>query len=121
MYNYSLKLTYRDVDSDTTYRKELLEVFYIKEYNAEINNSIDKLYAKHGEFFKDIVECIKKNDKLAIVRELDDKTCFMFLFSWEYFYETHEVLQLINTHSHIAPHYFVKKQILLNKILSNKK
>jgi uncharacterized coiled-coil DUF342 family protein len=117
MYNYSLKLTYRDVDSDTTYRKELLEVFDIKKYNAEINNRIDTLHAKHGEFFKDIVECIKKNDKLSIVRDLDDKTCFMILFSWEYFYETHEILGLINTNVDFA----VKKQILLDKILSQKK
>ena len=38
MYNYSINLTYLDIDDDkqdTQYRKELLDVFSIKHYEHE--------------------------------------------------------------------------------------
>ena len=43
MYNYSLKLTYYESDSDTIYRKELLNAFKLKEYDFnKITNVLDE-------------------------------------------------------------------------------
>jgi|TARA_B100000795_G_scaffold93235_2_gene68226 hypothetical protein len=117
MYNYLLELTYKDIDSDEVYRNELLDVFGLSEYNDEVNKNIDNLYTEHAEFFKDVIISIRKHNRLSMVRELDENTAFMFLFSWEYFYETHEVLKAINSNHDTL----IKKQILLDKILSDKK
>ena len=40
MYNYSAKLTYHNSDNDTVYRKELLDCFYLKEYDDRFRKII---------------------------------------------------------------------------------
>ncbi len=117
MYNYSLKLTYPN-ENDTVYRKELLEVFHLKEYTDEINHYIDKLYDKVKADYTDIIKCLHENDPLMRFRNTDTEGCFMILFSWQYFYDNHQLLQAIFTKS---DDILVRKTNLINKIISNKK
>ena len=44
MYNYSLKLNYMESDSDTLYRKEILNAFNLTEYSDKINVEIMILF-----------------------------------------------------------------------------
>lgn len=121
MYNYSLKLTYRDQD-DTIYRKEILETFDLKVYTDEINKCIDELYKLHKEHYHDIVKSIREYHPMALVGlafgKMKDEECFMLLFSWDYFYENHQYLHsIINNLDDIL----VRKNTLIDKIISNKK
>ena len=44
MYKFNYKLTYNESDDDDVYRKELLDVFFLKEYNGEkINSTVNKI------------------------------------------------------------------------------
>jgi len=117
MYNYSLKLTYRD-QNDTVYRKELLEAFFLKEYTDKINKLIDDLYKSTLGEYSDIIKCLHENDTLTALGGLDESVSFMILFSWEYFYENHALLQSIIKKS---DDILVKKTALIDKIISNKK
>ena len=98
MYNYSIKLDYinrSDDETDTQYRKEILAVFDLKEYSNEIIEKQDLLFSKVEKEYDEILEYLKKNDRLALIRNITKKDCFMILFSWEYFYHNHLLLQAI--------------------------
>ena len=98
MYNYSIKLDYinrSNDESDTQYRKEILSVFDLKEYSNEIIEKQDLLFSKVEKEYDEILEYLKKNDRLALIRNITKKDCFMILFSWEYFYHNHLLLQAI--------------------------
>ena len=87
MYNYSIKLDYinrSDDETDTQYRKEILAVFDLKEYSNEIIEKQDLLFSKVEKEYDEILEYLKKNDRLALIRNITKKDCFMILFSWEY-------------------------------------
>ena len=44
MYDFTYKLTYNESDDDDVYRKELLDVFLLKEYNGDkINNTVNNI------------------------------------------------------------------------------
>jgi hypothetical protein len=117
MYNYSLKLTYRK-KNDTIYRKELLEAFHLKEYTDKINERIDDLYKTIKNDYSDIIKCLHENDPLTSFGSIDEAGCFMILFSWQYFYENHSLIQSIFQKS---DDILVKKKTLIDKIISNKK
>ena len=99
MYNYSIKLTYKDLESeeesDTQYRKELLAVFEMEEYTAGILEKQDDLFEKISHHYSDIISLIRNNDRLALIRNLTDKDCFMILFSWDYFNLNHNLISSI--------------------------
>lgn len=99
MYNYSIKLTYKDLESDeasdTQYRKELLAVFDMEEYTEEILEKQDNLFEKINHHYSDIISLIRNNDRLALIRNLTDKDCFMILFSWDYFNLNHNLISSI--------------------------
>jgi hypothetical protein len=121
MYNYSLNLTYRD-NNDTVYRKEILETFNLKEYSNKINEEIDNLYEIHKNYYIDIIKSIQEYHPMALASlafgKMKDKECFMVLFSWDYFYENHQYLHsIINNLDDIL----VRKNTLIDKIISNKK
>ena len=117
MYNYSLKLTYPN-ENDTVYRKELLEAFHLTEYTDQINRHIDNLYEKVKEHYTDIIQCLNENDPLMQFGKTNTEDCFMILFSWQYFSDNHELLRAIFTKS---DDILVRKNNLINKIISNKK
>jgi hypothetical protein len=98
MYNYSIQLTYKNLDeehSDTQYRKELLDVFDMKEYNEEMIVKQDKLYERLKEEYSEITNYIINNDRLALIRNMTNNDAFMILFSWEYFYDNHNLISAI--------------------------
>ena len=95
MYDYSTVLSYRDFD-DTVYRKEILQCFNITEYSETINIEILALYEIVGSYYKQIIMEIKKNNNIAMLTGASSKECFVLLFSWEYFYENHNLLNAIN-------------------------
>ena len=98
MYNYSIKLDYinrSNDESDTQYRKEILAVFDMKEYSSEMIKKQDLLFSKVEKEYDEILNYLKNNDRLALIRNITKKDCFMILFSWEYFYNNHLLLQAI--------------------------
>jgi hypothetical protein len=95
MYNYSIDLTYRIKNSDRQYRNEILAVFNVKEYNEEIIDKQEKLLEKVESFYIDILDLVKTNDRLALIRNINKNDCFCLLFSWDYFFENHSLLKAI--------------------------
>lgn len=116
MYNYSITTTYLDIEDakqDTQYRKELLDVFGIKEYqNQTIMESIDYLYDKYksNKQVDIILQTLISNTPFLF--RSDKKTAFTFLFSFENFYLFHNALQQLERISNI-------KSNLYDKIIKN--
>lgn len=95
IYNFDYNITYHLFDhdkSDTQYRKELLDVFYltVNEFDS-INNKIDNLFQlipKNNKKMNDIL------DKLSSKFFSEDKDFgFMILFSYDTFHIIHRLLQ----------------------------
>ena len=110
MYNFDLILTYKDPsnndNSDELYRNEFLDVFNLESYDEKnINEELNNLYYKQQSIFSVILKYFSENHKFPI--ELTPEQCFPFLFSWEYFYITH---QCIKTND------MVKKSLYLVKL-----
>ena len=85
MYNYSLKLSYKETDGDDTYRKELLKAMNLEKYDNEnisnvIKTEILPLLEPH---FINVFSMIKDNFQLPV--PLNNEMCLTLLFAWEYF------------------------------------
>jgi hypothetical protein len=85
MYNYSLKLSYKQSDRDDTYRKELLKAMNLEKYDTDAISNIFKteilpLLEPH---FINVFSMIKNNFQLPVL--LDNEMCLTLLFAWEYF------------------------------------
>ena len=121
MYNYSINLNYKNItdnDSDTQYRKEVLEVFSMKEYNQDIIKKQDDLFNELKEEYSQIIKCIMNNDRLALIRNVSDNDAFMILFSYDYFYDNHNLIRAILTKADKKT-IDMLKQKLINIILKN--
>ena len=121
MYNYSIKLQYKNLDedhSDTKYRKELLEVFSLKEYNEEIIKKQDTLFQQLKDEYTEITKCVINNDRLALIRNVSENDAFMILFSWDYFYDNHNLISAILNNKDRKVIDKLKKK-LINIILRN--
>tara|TARA_Y100001970_G_C13978582_1_gene721933 strand:+ start:203 stop:574 length:372 start_codon:yes stop_codon:yes gene_type:complete len=121
MYNYSVLLTYRDSPHDDQYREELLEVFGIHSGPCpydELTPKIEELYTIVAEEFEDVLDYTEQqlHPFLRLQQHeplVDKKSCFMLLFSWEHFYETHRYLgEILSKGMHIEQ----EKQALLEHI-----
>lgn len=121
MYNYSIKLQYKNLDedhSDTQYRKELLDVFSLKEYNEEIIKKQDTLFQQLKDEYTEITKCVINNDRLALIRNVSENDAFMILFSWDYFYDNHNLISAILNNKDRKVIDKLKKK-LINIILRN--
>jgi len=121
MYNYSLQLTYKHLDdelSNTQYRKELLDVFSLNEYNEEMIKKQDILFNQLKNEYSEISNCIINNDRLALIRNINENDAFMILFSWDYFYDNHNLICAILTNQDRNTINELKQQ-LINIILKN--
>lgn len=121
MYNYSIKLQYKNLDeehSDTQYRKELLDVFSLKDYNEEIIKKQDTLFQQLKDEYTEITKCVINNDRLALIRNVSENDAFMILFSWDYFYENHNLIRAILNNKDRKVIDKLKKK-LINIILRN--
>jgi hypothetical protein len=92
MYNYSLKLKYRnESETDETFQKEFLDALNIKTFDYEIvKKSMNELYTIHKESFSNCIKLIQKNNKYPFT--LSDIMAFQILFSRHNFFETHQIL-----------------------------
>ena len=101
MYNYSVKLTYKNLDEehcDTQYRKELLDVFSMKEYDEEMLKKQDELFKHVKGEYTEIINHIISNDRLSLIRKVNENDAFMILFSWS------KVISFLNNSFIINPH-----------------
>jgi len=97
MYNYSLELTYREIDGangDTKYREEFLSVFGLTKWEGDkIEESFDYIYP--------VIECeLKKHGLIKYAQNnspfpfgLNDKTSLVLFFSFDSFFYFHKCLQ----------------------------
>jgi hypothetical protein len=85
MYNYSLKLSYKQSDNDDTYRKELLKAMNLEKYDSKnIQNIIkSEIISVIEPHFHEVFELLKKYNEFPFA--LDNEACVILLVSWEYF------------------------------------
>ena len=119
MYNYSINVHYKNVKyNDNLYRKQLLEVFDLKEYDDDvISKQMKKLYNKIKDYpqIKQIITLLKqfKYAKIFIVNEEEENLYLIFMFSFEYFDLFHNCLKELNKDNVISDETFNK---LLNAL-----
>lgn len=112
MYNYSIKTTYLDLDDekqDTQFRKELLDVFGVKEYcHKTFMETIDTIYNKYknNKQVENILKEVKNNCHFPF--ELDQATAFTTLFSFQNFYLFHNALGELERNSKINDELYDK-------------
>jgi hypothetical protein len=120
MYNYSTNVKYKNQNENGLYRKQLLEVFNLKEYNDdEITTKMNKLYEtiKNYEQIKIIIGMLKefKYAKIFIVDETEENLYLIFMFSFEYFDLFHNCLKELNKNQVISDKIFNKLLKALDK------
>lgn len=94
MYNTNIKLTYHNIvgdTSDTTYRKELLDVFQI-DINCfnQLNDKIDEIYKLLPNDNLKWNQILEKSASKFLSNEKD--MGFMILFSYDTFHIVHRLL-----------------------------
>lgn len=124
IYNINVELTYYkelndDDDNDDEelidlYKKEILKVFYLKEYNSEIIDKSQML------IFSDLIknERIKKFTKILANKYLSEDLDFGFvvLFSYNYFYFLHKCIQSYYTKGYIESNLLDELENKINLI-----
>ena len=116
MYNYSIELTYlnnddSDIDTSTLYRKEMLDVFKLEQYNdSVVIETIHNLFLKYKDN-PQIKDLLKLNIQ-TIPFEVCDETKFVMLFSYEHFFYMHKCLQYLDNNKDI-------EQNILDKLKKN--
>lgn len=88
-------------NGDTQYRKEFLEFTNQKEYDDDaVSLLLDALYneIKQEDFFKKIVIAVKQsNIYCGMFAGMDDASCLMVLFSYDFFYLFYNILHEFKT------------------------
>jgi hypothetical protein len=97
MYNTNLTINYITIDGDdgdTNYRKQLLEFLHLDMYDDNVTIKIDKLY----DLYKNEVEItrimpyIKEFIEQRMPFEMEGKTRFLFLFSFDFFHAMYPII-----------------------------
>ena len=115
MYNYLTEISYRNSDDDEQYRKELLKCFNLESYSDEIINRIYILYDLVKEYYSDVIKELKKHnnfENIILCFGNNDKTYFNILFSWDFFFENHQLLRSI----HLKEKINESKELLIKRI-----
>jgi len=90
MYDTTYKCTYNIAEcseQDIIYRKDLLGIFGLKEFNdTEINKCIEEVYEKVKEHVE-LQKCMKKGSSKFLTEDL--LTGLMVLYSFDFMYITH--------------------------------
>ena len=119
-YNTEYKITYFEKDDDTLYRKELLDVFYLKDIDSfdKLENTQNILFNKfkNNILFKQIIQHSKITLQKKIPLELNDNTIFCFLFSFDYFYLTHNIICNLLDKNDIDNHNY---ELIVEKLKKN--
>jgi len=87
------------------------------EYSDTINTKIGALYKVVKSHYKEIITAIKKNNNMAMVTGASEDECFMLLFSWDYFYDNHNLLNAINAVPNDKKRIIEMASVLLDKII----
>lgn len=100
MYNTNLIVNYiiKDGDEgDTNYRKQILEFLDLEMYNDSVPKKIDVLYEKYktNSIIKEIIPHVKTHLEQRWPFEMDEKTIFLFLFSFDYFYLFYPIISCL--------------------------
>ena len=100
MYNTNLIVNYiiKDGDDgDTNYRKQILEFLDLEMYNDSVPKKIDVLYEKYktNSSIKEIIPHVKTHLEQRWPFEMDEKTIFLFLFSFDYFYLFYPIISCL--------------------------
>ena len=100
MYNTNLIVNYiiKDGDDgDTNYRKQILEFLDLEMYNDSVPKKIDVLYEKYktNSIIKEIIPHVKTHLEQRWPFEMDGKTIFLFLFSFDYFYLFYPIISCL--------------------------
>ena len=107
MYNYDIEINYNQFEEDlqnSKYQTQLLNVFSTDNGNIlKINEIQCNLYQhyKSNESLKEILNYFKNNQRI-IPLELCLETCFVFLFSFDFFYHFHKCLQDLKNEGSIS-------------------
>ena len=119
-YNTEYKLTYFENDSDTLYRKELLDVFNLKDVDSfdELEKTQNILFNKFKDniLFNEIIKHSKITLQKKIPFELSNNTIFCFLFSFDYFYLVHNIIGDLSNTDNISKNNF---DLIINKLKKN--
>jgi hypothetical protein len=116
MYNYSINLTYLDIDDnnqDTQYRKEYLNAFNIKQYDETIvMKTLNELYGKYknNDQMKDLFKYRTNN-----IFSFNDEMFFTMCFAFETFYYFHKCLVDLNNNNTIDDYNYKKMIEILQK------
>ena len=118
MYNYSYKVKYKNEQFDNVYRKQVLDVFYLKKYNDDkISVCLKNIYEviKNYKQIQLIIDKVKafKYAKIFIIDENERNLYLIFLFSFEYFDFFHNCLKELNENKIISEKTF---NILMNAL-----
>ena len=119
-YNTEYKLTYFENDDDTLYRKELLDVFNLKDIDSfdELEKTQNILFNKFKDntLFNEIIKHSKITLQQKIPLELSNNTIFCFLFSFDYFYLVHNIVGDLSNTNNISKNNF---DLIINKLKKN--
>ena len=120
MYNYDLEITYINAPENLQnkkYQSDLINVFSTDHANIfKINEIQCRLYQKYkkNESLLNLLNYFKNNQTI-IPLELSLETCFILLFSYDYFYIIHKCLQDINKYDKITEENYEKIYFLIKK------
>ena len=120
MYKFNIDIDYHNYpeeQKDFQYKKQLLEVFNTNYENIiKINEIQCLLYNKYcnNESLNEVLEFFKNNQTI-IPLELSLETCFIFLFSYDYFYLLHKCLQDIHKYNKITKENIENIYFLIKK------
>ena len=119
MYNHSIILDYQNSKDDNIYRKQLLYVFQIDTINSgKLHKEMDEIYNKIKEYIDPLLDILK--EKMPYPFDIKKEDYLAVLFSWEYFYLTHELIrEIYNNDDKNAPSIKEKKNKLSEKIMKN--
>ena len=123
MYNCDIICEYQNdknlTTSDDTYRNELLKVFNLTEYDDAISKQIECIYEdlKSNEKIITLLKNIKNMFLSENSNENDLSFNFILLFSYDYFYMTHE---LIKTYKKTGTIGSIEYQHLFDLIIEKK-
>ena len=103
MYTMDMECTYAQMGSNEQYQAELLKVFQIDNVN-ELGNKISDLY-HHVKDHSTLESLLNKIIEIYIW--VNREQAFYLLFSYDYFYMTHEYIKEVLTEKKVTHYDFL--------------
>ena len=107
-----------DYNNDTVYRKELLDVFSLQQFDlnqiSELQNNLFNKFSSNKEFIN-IINIVKEKGNPWPI-QLSDSEVFILMFSYDLFYLTHELIQSLLANNEVKKTIFIKFKEKFNNI-----